>query len=287
MAKLLLAILILNIISTFDAQASTRHVCGSHTFGRASNARELKYCIDYGDRRRNKDILYVLHGSNGSEQDWVTTPDNIATEKAWAKRGIPAPTKITFSFGDEWMFADIVHTPEAQSYSQITKQVIPYLESLIPGKITHRYLKGISMGGWNGVQLLLKNSELFDRVALICPVISSLGPFSTHAEVEEYIAQGKYLNRQWIEDLVQEEKNMFVSKQEWAQHNPLTLVNDAEIKTPHVYLSCGDTDQYGFFEGTKMFAQKLMTKNVNVIWSPQHGGHCTVDADEVARFFAP
>lgn len=269
-----------------SAQAARRgeHVCGSHKI----QSHLMKYCIDFGDRTHNHDILYVLHGSNGTEQDWIEAQDNVDIENAWTESGTPAPTKITISFGVEWMFADVVHSDEALPYQMMVDEVIPFVESKIPGKIGKRFLKGVSMGGWNGVQLLMKNGELFDRVALVCPVIWTLGPFSPRAEVEAYLKRGEdHLNREWVEDLIREEKGMFKTPAEWADHNALELVRHREIKTPKVYLSCGDADEYGFFEGTMKFASMAVRKGVQVTWAPKHGGHCTIDSKELARFFSP
>ncbi len=269
------------LISAAPAQAA-RRVCGAHVF----ESKKLKYCIDFGNRTRNHDLLYILHGSNGTESDWIQAGDNRDIQRVWDQENIAAPTKITISFGDEWWFVDR-DLPESPSLQRLfVQQVIPYLERRIPGRHGRRLLKGVSMGGWNGAQLLLKNSSLFSKVALICPVIATVGPFSTDDQIGRFIKQNEpYANESWIHELIEYERETFATPADWLRHDPLTVILTADIQTPEVYVSCANHDQFGFFEGTEAFVKLAIERGVNVTWQPTEGGHCVIDAPVVAHFF--
>ncbi len=270
-----------SIIFTQPAHALFRHSCSEHTF----EGQLLKYCIDYGSPN-NHDILYIFTGSNGTEQDWVKAIDNVRIQQVWDTEGIRSPTKITISFGDEWDFND-ADTPANPSLQRLfVTQIIPYIESQIPGPHGRRLFKGVSMGGWNGVQLLLKNSELFDKMALICPVISMVTPFSPQADIDAFIAKNQpYINLEWFNDLLEDERKMFATVADWNRHDPLVLVHTAQFKTKSIYLSCAKEDQYGFFEGSALFAKLAQGHGAPVTWQPTTGGHCVIDEKVVAHFF--
>jgi pimeloyl-ACP methyl ester carboxylesterase len=276
---------VLAIVFHFQFAQAKQHVCGKNSFDSVS----FGWCIDYGDRSRNQDVLYVFHGSDRDENDWMEAPENKDIRGEWTRMRIAPPTAITISLGAEWLLTEVAKPNRPALYTLMVQKIMPFVESQLKGgPIHHRFLKGVSMGGYNGVELLLKDGQLFDRVALICPVIQAVGPFSPRSDIEAYIEAHKdFINRDWVEDLITELKNEFPTPAEYDNHDPLVLVKKGSLKTPHVYLSCGDRDEYGFFEGTEQFAKIAQQNGSSVIWQPTHGGHCVVDTKVLAQFFAP
>ena len=259
--------------------------CGRHSF----DSVPFTWCVDFGDTARNHDVIYNFHGSGGDEKDWQI--GNLLMREEWRREHVPAPTAITVSFGDEWLLTDVPLASRPPLYPMIIKQVMPYMEAMLNGRQGlkgRRFLKGVSMGGFNGSQLLLKNGELFDRIALICPVMQDIGPYSTKEQITKYIEDRKgYINKEWVYDLVKDLQKEFPTQQDWLNHDPLELVKRGALKTPHVYISCADHDEYGFFEGAAEFARVAQSFGTNVTWHPTHGGHCMVDEKVLAKFFAP
>jgi pimeloyl-ACP methyl ester carboxylesterase len=248
----------------------------------------FSWCADFGDRQKNQDLVYNFHGSSGDADDWLNAEDNIAIRDEWKRNGIPAPTIVTISFGEEWFLTEISVGGKPPLYSLIVQKIIPFIEKELGGLKGRRFLKGVSMGGFNGVELLLKNGELFDRVALVCPVIMEIGPYSSRAEVDDYLEAHKhFLNREMVEGLIANLRDEFPTHEDYDRHDPLTLIAKTQLKTPQLYISCGDHDEYGFFWGSEKFARLAQAHGSSVIWDPKQGGHCVADASALAAFLAP
>lgn len=261
---------------------STQHLCGNDTVDSVNYG----WCIDTQDQNTNTDVLYYLHGRGGSEQDWNYFGPALQNE--WNKMGVTAPTVITISFGQAWLLTDVSRPQHPALYPIFVNKIMPAMEAKIGGIKGRRMLKGDSMGGFNSSQLLLKSGNLFERVALVCPGISTLSPYSSEAEVADFLENHKeYVKKELIQGLLLWTKIEFPALQDWQNHNPLLKVQTLSDKSPKVHVSCGDKDEYGFFEGAKKFAELAKAGGADVKWQPLSGGHCVTDVKAMAAFLAP
>jgi S-formylglutathione hydrolase FrmB len=145
---------------------------------------------------------------------------------------------------------------------------------------------GESMGGFNAAILALKNESLFKRVALLCPGIPTLGPYTPEAEVKAFLDRNKaFVNEGYVRSLIAWARDEFPTQKDWTNHDPLNLVNGLSKASPTFYVSCGAQDEYGFFEGAEQFTNIARAKGVWTQWVPLKGAHCAIDANTVASFF--
>lgn len=273
--------LFLLVLTTSSAFGSL-HECGS---GLKENV-TYKWCIDKSSD--SSDVLYYLHGGSGSEQSWSQAEDNLLIQKEWSKARLSAPTVITISFGQEWILSEIAHSTQGALYPIFVNQIMPELEQKINFSKGNRFLKGESMGGFNATQLLFKNPKLFARAALLCPGISTVGPYSSDLEVNSLIERNKtFINKEYVQNLIKWAKWEFPTLDSWNQHDPLQLVKKISSSYPEIYISCGNSDEYGFFEGSEKFVKLAQERSAKIQWHTLKGGHCVYDVKSVADFFFP
>jgi hypothetical protein len=141
------------------------------------------------------------------------------------------------------------------------------------------------MGGFNAAVLSLKNPKLFQRVALLCPGISTVGPYTPESDVRTFLDRHQpFINENYVRNLISWALAEFPTQQDWMNHNPLHLANTIVKSSPAYYVSCGTQDEYGFFEGAEQFAQLAQARGASVKWVPLDGAHCAIDANSVAEF---
>ena len=82
-------------------------------------------------------------------------------------------------------------------------------------------------------------------------------------------------------------RKMMLEAESWSGAAPLDLAKKVLNKnSPRLYISCGDEDEYGFFDGARKLALEIAKpQGVDVTWVPIQGGdHCTVDPLSTALF---
>jgi len=246
----------------------------------------LKYCLYLTDRTKNKDIIFYLHGRGGNAHSWSENYGK-ELEKYWRLNNLPAPTIIAISFGPQWFLTEFPLAPGLPPLQELyTNILIPNYEAMLGGpQGGRRMLVGESMGGYNASMLFLKRSKLFAKVAILCPAIPTITPFSTTAEIEDYM-QRTGADRAKVEDMVKTSRALFPTTELWLNHSPLDLVRThTDFSSPELYLSCGDKDEYGFFEGTEQFSKLSAANGVKQLWVPiSEGVHCSVDTISLATF---
>ncbi len=255
---------------------------------------DWEYCIDKTDSSNSDDVLYQLHGLNNGdiENGGWSNPNGFANEvrTLWAQMNFDAPTVVSVTFGDLWLLVEKNQSEVSGLYEFFTQVAIPMIDQdlLKMGKITNRELVGESMGGFNASQLLLKFPQnYFAKVALICPAIATLTPFSDQKEVNDYI-QTTGADPDRVSKLLQLSQFFMPTPVDWSKASPLdlakTILNE---DSPTLYVSCGDKDEYGFFTGAEQFYEVAKANGVKAEWVPIAGqGHCAIDAESVAKFLA-
>ncbi len=270
---------------TLSKPEQMHHVCGKEWVELLS----YEWCVDYPENRTNPDVLYYFHGIGRSAHDWRDSGDNKAIQAEWQKMKVAAPTVITISFGNAWLLSDLGSFLRPALYPTIINEIMPKLEQMIGGVRGRRMIKGESMGGFNASQLYLKSGQGFDRVAILCPAITTLSPFIPRAQVERQLARSQgVINKNLVFAFQFWAFQTFPSQAIWNAHDPLLMVRQLISSAPALYISAGKRDEFGFYEGTAKFAARARARGAKVTWHSYPGGHCSAtDSAAVARFLAP
>lgn len=249
--------------------------------------RAYSWCIHNDPQSTNPHVLYYLHGLGGSEKNWKNLNAYQQLRGEWKRQGYPLPTVVSVSFGKAWLLTQVPRGDRKGLYDLFIQNILPELEKSLPRPFSKRFLMGESMGGFNSSQLLLKNGSLFTRVALLCPAIPTLSPYASEKEVDEFLQRNQpYVDPYlvgWMRAWGQQE---FPTAQDWNQHDPIALSSRLTPQSPRLYVSCGKRDEFGFFEGSDLFARNAFEQNVRVRWVPLPGEHCVIDPVSVAHFFS-
>lgn len=246
--------------------------------GRVKGAGTWAFCMS--GPRSGGDILYYLHGAGGSEHTWWSR-DMYARriEREWSDAAYSTPTVVGISLGPRWVL-------NPQREAEVAETVIPAIEARLGMAPQHRFLIGESMGGFNVIQLSMRHPALFSKVAVLCPGIMKLSPSAPLEDVLAFVARTG-ANRRRVETALQLLRSEFPTAETWAEASPL-LVGERLLgpQSPALYISCGTKDEFGFFEGAKIFSELARAKGVSIVWDPVQGGHCSVAPQSVAHFFS-
>jgi pimeloyl-ACP methyl ester carboxylesterase len=240
------------------------------------------YCVHQVPGSTSTDVIYYFHGIGGSEKEWQYLPGFSTTYQVW---GPTAPTVISISYGTAWLLATHNSSPYSGMYEHLSQAVLPFLETTFNLHPARRMLMGLSMGGFNASQLYLKNPELFSKVVLACPAITSVGPNDSAAEIAAYQQRTGALSQN-IQTAMQLSRTFFPTQADW---NGVSIVSQANLVVnatyPPLYVSEGLQDEYGFQEGSKALVDAVTAKGAKATWVPLTGHHCTFDIEGSALFF--
>lgn len=246
-----------------------------------------KYCVHTpANGPTNGAIAYQLHGRDLSENTWNDSSYYTAMiQQYWQTHQLTPPTVVTISFGKIWLLAPRGLSPASGLLDMFIHVVIPTVEARL-GKPSSRILFGESMGGLNSLFASLHYPETFQRVAALCPVIYKISPFDTPEDIDIFVSRTG-ANPSTIQGIIQLAKVFFATAEEWVQASPLTLIETIDPKTaPKFYVSCGNYDAYGNFEGNLHLVERAHARGMSLAWRPLYGGHCVIDVPSVAKFLA-
>lgn len=282
--KIALAVLFLPL--TLFAQTIETDITQT-CFGRTVE-RPWPFCLTKPKVRQSPDILYFIHGANDNEKTWFEDYRDI--RDAWRARGKAMPTVISFTFAPVWLTVFKNGYKTSGLLQWIPEQMMPWLEAQVGGlgQGGHRMILSKSMGGFNATQFAFHYPKLFSRVAMISPAILQHTPFDLKALPEFIKRTGATKTKAfWTSVLF---RSFFPTAEVWAKTAPYYAGADQlNAKTPELYISAGDKDTWGFFEGAKHFAERAKANGVRkVVWDLIPGGtHHEYDADSVAEFLEP
>lgn len=147
-----------------------------------------------------------------------------------------------------------------------------------------RHLIGQSMGGFSAAEVALRNPGMFSRVALLCPAITTVGPFSSPVEIDDYI-QRTGANPRLVKRMLKISRSVFINQKDWENHDPLRLLKKYDSsKRSKFYVSTGLSDGYGFLEGSEEFVDIAKDQSIISKWVPVPGGHCNFGRKATAYF---
>lgn len=244
---------------------------------------EFQYCLNHPDRTKSKDIVYFLHGLHGSERTFfVQTQGTVLMANHWQRQGYE-PTVVTVSFGDVWL---LVNNNKFQLLPFFANQIMPFLEQKVGGlQGGRRLLMGQSMGGLNAIEASLQIPGAFSKVALMCPAITTVGPFASRKEIADYIKRTG-ASPMYVQLALDISRQVFENQADWDNHDPMKLLDKfpANVQKPKFFVSTGTRDEFGFQEGSEIFVLKALEKSYEAQWAPVPGGHCVFDRIATANF---
>ncbi len=239
---------------------------------------EYKWCVDTEDKRGdNRQLIYFLHGAGGNENVWGNSPGYRRAQAIWASQpGKAVPVVISISFGQLWLLTDVPRDNNRTLHATLVQEVIPTIEAKYQIQNPTRSLIGESMGGFNATQLLMKDAGMFEKVALVCPALPTIGPYSIEQDVTAYIGRHKpYVRVDWIRNIMALTRHEFPTEPDWKAHDPFTLINKLSFKASKIFVSCTRQDEHGFYEGSELFAREAQKRGIYAQWVPiNQGGHC-------------
>lgn len=244
------------------------------------------YCVHETVGSTSTDVVYHLHGAGENVYAYVQKPEGELIRQAWAATGKPAPIVVSVSFGPFWLLASKNQSANSGLYDVFVRAVLPHIEQhVLKMPPTARFLFGYSMGGYNGSQLYLKNPELFRKVVLGCPAFANVSPYASRRDIRAYIAR-THADRRLVKWSLQISKVFYADDAAYALDAP--IANAAAKLTPNhppLHLSCGDRDEFGFYEGASLFRDAAAARGVNLTWEKMDGGgHCALDPASIANF---
>ena len=112
-------------------------------------------------------VVYLLHGSFGSENDWLTNGNLKSTVDRLIASGDIPPALIVMPGSRSWWLNGYNEPAETAFFEDL----IPYIEANYPAERTRRgrFVAGLSAGGYGATRFALKYPELFGAAAALSP----------------------------------------------------------------------------------------------------------------------
>jgi pimeloyl-ACP methyl ester carboxylesterase len=240
------------------------------------------WCLEKPEGALPSRVLYYFHGYGGSSDSW----HHSAGANALQSSGEKNLAVVSISFGDAWLLTSIDHTDgPGRLLTILTTEVIPTIEAQIPLRISTRYLRGDSMGGFNASQLLFKHPDMFQKVALVCPLVIPVGPHSSINQIRDYLQGAPTISDTMVQELLDWLRWEFPTENDWAEHQVLELPVSERMKSAQVSISCGQDDEYGFEIGARALANRFISNGLHASFAALPGRHCTADEMGLLEFF--
>lgn len=197
-------------------------------------------------------VVYVLHGLFGSEQEWQRRGVAEAFERALASDKVGEVIAVMPNGGNSF------YTNTADNKvlweDMIVKELIPYVDShyrTIADR-KHRAISGTSMGGFGALKIAMKYPELFSAVSSMSAVLIT--------QLPEKSDDPRTTSNFYYRILAPVFGDPF-NLEQWKANDPMTLIDEhaAAIKKSGLrfLIECGTEDRYRFYEGAKVFSDKL------------------------------
>lgn len=228
----------------------------SESFSSKDLQRDERFTIhlppSYDSSAKRYPVMYLLHGLFGSEQEWQRRGVAAAFEKARASGKVGEMIAVMPNGGNSFY----TNTADSKMMweDMIVKELIPYVDShyrTIADR-EHRAISGTSMGGFGALKIAMKYPELFSTVSAMSAVLIP--------QLPEKSDDPRTTSNFYYRILAPVFGDPF-NLELWKANDPMTLVDSraAEIKRSGVrfLIECGTEDRYRFYEGAKVFSDKL------------------------------
>jgi S-formylglutathione hydrolase FrmB len=240
----------------------------------------VRYCVmlppDYEKNSAKKyPVLYFLHGLGEDEQI-------LMRSGAW---GLIEDLRRAHKIGDFLLIAPqgratfFINPARGQNrYSDFfLSGFVPYIESQyrISRNRNFRGITGLSMGGYGALRFAFAHPELFSSVSAQSPALITDSPKDLSEGLDE---AGP------LADLLGDVFGNPIDVPHWRQNDPFVLAQKNRIRfaNQHIYINCGQQDEYGFAEGASKLHKQLESEKVRHEFHLYPGGH---DADYFLSHF--
>lgn len=240
------------------------------------------YSIHQVEGSTNPDVVYFLTTIDGDQSMWKKQFErkfqlawagrNAKLPKGWAKDP-PAVVCIAMDpdvFGLK-LFDTVGKDGEPGKLRAFVDTIMPEVEGRLAHKPAARHFLGMSMGGFNALQVLWHHPELITSLALVAPMLP--------ANLYDESATANFAKRTGASDF--ESNAMFAmlrdeyeTRAEWDAANPMNRVASAmSSASPPLYIHMNVDDSFGFFENSVVFANTARERGADVTKNVAKGGH--------------
>ncbi|WP_085906006.1 alpha/beta hydrolase [Kiloniella majae] len=216
-----------------------------------------KYCVD----NRLYPVLYLLHGYGGSHKDWLKAGRVAETlDRLIANHVIDPLVVVMPSAGKSWYLNSEKH---GAFQSGLGQELPVVMEDLLANKVVKetRAIAGLSMGGFGALKFAFEAPENFIVTAGLSPAIfPNVESADSFKPVQIKLFAGAYGDPFSVETFNRE--NVFTA-----------LKNAKPEGFPHTYLTVGDDDWFGLYEGTFALYKELKNKKLPSELRITNGNH--------------
>lgn len=244
-----------------------------------SDPRPWSSCVTRDPSSSSQDLLVHFHGRRGTARWWNDKTDYTAElYEHWKAADVQPPTALSISFGPLWVLTD--ETADAFEQS-VLEQARAHAESLAGHGFERTRLVGESMGGYNALIAALDANTPFDRVAALCPPLTTTSPFGAGV----FSRSGESSAREGFM-LLAFSRAFFDGDADWRATDPVARVLAGERFEPSMFISCGEHDPWGCLEGGQALTDAVNAQGGDVQWRVLPEGHCAIDTKSLAAFLA-
>lgn len=261
---------------------------------------QWEYCVSSMENVKPGHVLYYFHGRGGNSHTWEK--DLKPIRDRWRSTGAAAPVVVCVSFGERFLLAPKNSLAQSGLLEVFLDRVMPEIESNLKTPVRERSVMGLSMGGYSAAQVLFRKPGLFKRGILVQPAITPVSPYGPQDEIDRYVkltrkrtvnlknAVRYYLlqsdfARINVNIIFETSMLYYPDRKTWEEASPLRLITTLKGKElPGLYISCGDKDEFGLYEGSKKLAEAAGRQGLQVVWHPDKGNHTAIDIPAIADF---
>ncbi|MEO1481510.1 MAG: hypothetical protein AAFU77_05340 [Myxococcota bacterium] len=235
------------------------------------------FCLHRTANSDPKRLLVHLHGRRGNERWW--NDEEYYTGELyghWERLGVSPPTVASISFGPLWLLK------KSEGIKHFVSSVIPAVKKRLAAPDVELSVIGESMGGLNALMLTAFAGEHLDRTAVLCAPIPTSSPYALGASLSSAAESSVSFARAFM--LLSFGRYFFRDHDDFVANDPLSGL--AQGSLPRVYVTCGETDDWGCMPGSRSAVTRMKERGAEVEWHPRPGGHCDIDSESLARFLA-
>ncbi|MCR9162164.1 MAG: alpha/beta hydrolase-fold protein [Nannocystaceae bacterium] len=234
------------------------------------------YCVHRTPGSTSGDLVVHLHGRRGTARWWNdSTYYTGALYERWEEAGTPAPTVVSVSFGPLWVLLG----ETGFAFDAVLEDATASAAAWAGHDFERTMVVGESMGGYNALLAGLHHPERFERVAALCPPLSTESPFGSGA-IER---MGESSLREAFM-LLAFSRAFFDDDAHWRRSDPLARILGGEAFEPTLHLSCGTDDPWGCADGAQALHDAVQAAGGASELELLPEGHCAIDEAALADF---
>ncbi|MEK0083030.1 alpha/beta hydrolase [Benzoatithermus flavus] len=206
-------------------------------------------------------VLFLLHGTDGNENDWLDLGHLQQTADDLIRRGkIPPMLIVTPDAGNSW-YVDNADAGRGGLYaSAFLGELVPFVDARFDtvGDRRGRAIAGLSMGGFGALRLVLARPDLFVAAASLSGALFMPDEPLTPADIADlHGAFGTPFERARLE-----------------RNDPFRMLGGlACAEAPAIYLASGAQDGFRLDEATASFYLALKRAGIPSSLRIRSGGH--------------